>query len=538
MLTAKNFETRVFWAALISLGSVGGDAAAGALVDTAAEIGIAETTPAYHMTAADYDGDGWPDILVNRRWTLPFRLYRNVGGSFVEDTRIDFGIRDRLDCQWGDPNVDGRLDLYCGRGASHGTATKANQLWIQQPDGSFQDQAAAWNVTDPHGRSRSVVWLNFNGDGFPDLFVGNHFPRQDGIPSPNRLFVNQAGSRFSELVIPGFTEEIGGAPAFAVDMDADGLDDLLVCGASTLYAFRNTGGTGFVDMTTALGLRYYARSAIAADVDQDGQLDLVVTIPREVRIYPGQGPWSFGEPQRFAGQNLFDTVTADVDGDGDLDIYVSSTNPSGSANPADLLLRNGGSGVFTPEVVASSSQGSGGRVAVIDHDLDGRAGILLVNSRGVGDGGPLQFFQDSPPVQPSTNLIPNGDFETGRLTPWVSWRGALQIVRDETRGGSWVGTVRVRGGGGQVIAANANTRYTLRVSGRVDLSHWAAAGYQFQDASGKPIAAGRNLAPFGTSYAEQTVSFETPPNTTSILVQIWNMAGGSVYVDDFSLTAP
>jgi hypothetical protein len=161
-----------------------------------------------------------------------------------------------------------------------------------------------------------------------------------------------------------------------------------------------------------------------------------------------------------------------------------------------------------------------------------------VNSRGVGDGGPLQFFQDPPQIQPSINLIPNGNFETGQLSPWVSWRGALQITRDEARGGSWVGTVRLRGGGGQIIPAKANTRYTLRVSGRVDVSHWAAVGYRFQDASGNTIAGGRDLPLLGTSYAERTTSFDTPANAAAILVQIWNAAGGAVYVDDFSLTAP
>ena len=62
------------------------------------------------------------------------RLYRNIGGKFLEDTAdATSASKDRLDCEWGDPNVDGRPDFYCSVGAAYGTAVKANQLWIQQP---------------------------------------------------------------------------------------------------------------------------------------------------------------------------------------------------------------------------------------------------------------------------------------------------------------------------------------------------------------------------------------------------------------------
>ncbi|RYU63126.1 hypothetical protein EWI61_01310 [Methylolobus aquaticus] len=507
------------------------------LVDIAADVGIAENTPAYHMAVADYNGDGWPDILLNRRWAVPFRLYKNVGGSFVEDLSINFGIRDRLDCQWGDPNVDGRLDLYCARGASHGTAMKANQLWIQQADGSFQEQGIAWGAIDPYGRGRSVGWFNFNGDEFPDLFVGNHFPRADGIPSANRLYVNQAGTNFAELEIPGFTAELGGYCVYPVDMDKDGFDDLLVCGGGRLYMFRNTAGTGFAEMAAGLGLDKYTRSVLAPDVDKDGQPDLVVVTPQTVSIFHGRGGWSFSEPQVIGGTNMYDAVAADVDGDADLDIYVSTTNPIDRPNLPDMLLRNNGAGVFVHEAVASSAEGDGGRVAAIDHDLDGRSGFLVVNSRGVGPGGPVQFFEDPAPiVVPPSNLVVNGDFETGTLAPWDSWASSLELVQDELRGGSWVGRVTKVQGGGQTIPVKPNTTYTLRAVGRVDVAHWAAAGIRYRDAQWNQIpSANRNLVPFGTEYEERSLTFVTPANAATVLVQVWNGPGGTVWVDDLSL---
>jgi hypothetical protein len=75
----------------------------------------------------------------------------------------------------------------------------------------------------------------------------------------------------------------------------------------------------------------------------------------------------------------------------------------GKADPADLLLRNRGNGTFTAQIAGTwSTKGIGGRCAAIDHDKDGRAGILVVNSydtlpqgtrSGPIDWGPLQLMR-------------------------------------------------------------------------------------------------------------------------------------------------
>ncbi len=383
------------------------------MVDIAGTVGIAETTDAYHVSVADYNGDGWPDFLFNRGWSKPMRLYRNIGGRFQEDKRTDFGIKDRLDCEWGDPNVDGRPDLYCAVGAQYGTALKANQLWIQQADGTFKDEAAAWGVTDPYGRGRQVTFFNLNGDKFPDLFVGNEYPRVDGIPTPNRVFVNvfKNGRRqFEERIIPGVTAEIGAAAcAFAADVDGDGDDDLFVCGNNGLRIYRNDfrQGRGFKDMAPSLGLSAYHTDVVAADVNGDGKRDLVLATPNNVSIRLQTGSWTFGRPQVISWTSIRSLAVADVDGVGGLDVYVlRSQGVSGiggaKPNPADLLLRNSGNGAFTVQIAGTwSTKGIGGRCAAIDHDNDGRAGILGVNSYDIMpkgtwsrpiDWGPLQLM--------------------------------------------------------------------------------------------------------------------------------------------------
>jgi len=365
----------------------------GGLVNVAGPAGIAETTVAYHVSVRDYDRDGREDFLFNRRWKVPMRLYRNAGGGrFTEDRRTDFGIADRLDCEWGDPNVDGRPDLYCSVGAQHGTATKSNQLWIQQADGTFANRAAAWKVTDPVGRGRQVTFFNLNGDRYPDLFVGNHYPRQDGIPSPNRVFVNVTGTSYRELVVPGVTGQIGARCASAADIDGDGFDDLLVCGNDALRIYRNNRNNGFQNMAPILGLATNHADAIAVDLDGDRDRDLVLTSGGTTRVRLQTAAWTFGTAQIVASGEARNVATPDIDADGDVDLYVvrDGTNP----NLADLLLRNRGAGTFEAFVVgASTSQGFAKMAAAIDHDGDGRHAVLVVNSNdGSSVPGPLELM--------------------------------------------------------------------------------------------------------------------------------------------------
>jgi hypothetical protein len=364
------------------------------LVNVAAAAGIAETTLAYHVSVADYDGVPGPDFFFNRRWKTTPRFYRNVGGGrFAEDTRTVLPIADRLDCKWGDPNLDGRLDLYCSVGAKHGTAVKANELWLQQPNGTFLDQAAAWGVTDPYGRGRQVTFLDFNGDAYPDLFVGNEYPRVDRVPSPNRLFVNVGGTRFQEVVLPGLTGEIGARCAQAADLDQDGLDDLIVCGNTAPRIYRNLGGRGFQDMAPSLGLAKRHSHAVAVDLDRDGDLDLVLSSGgrTRVRLQTGTlGQWQFGPATLVAAGDIMSVATPDIDGDGDIDLYLVR---KGKPNRPDYLARNNGTGAFTTSVVgASTTVATAAMAQAIDPDGAGRDAVLVVNSDSSNVPGPLELM--------------------------------------------------------------------------------------------------------------------------------------------------
>lgn len=78
------------------------------------------------------------------------------------------------------------------------------------PNGTFVNEAAQYHVADPDGRSRGAVFFDANKDGWPDLFVSNYYPRPDDLPTPNRLYLNDHGTRFVSAPGYGLNQTVGG----------------------------------------------------------------------------------------------------------------------------------------------------------------------------------------------------------------------------------------------------------------------------------------------------------------------------------------
>src|SRR5262249_62339677 len=99
-------------------------------------------------------------------------------------------LRDRHHGHAPDFNSDARMDMFCTVGADRGTELRSNALYLQQPGGTFTDQAPRWDVSDPTGRGRHGAVLDVNNDGHPDVFSGAEPIRSDGLPSIDRLYLN------------------------------------------------------------------------------------------------------------------------------------------------------------------------------------------------------------------------------------------------------------------------------------------------------------------------------------------------------------
>lgn len=383
-----------------------GQAAAPAGRDIAADAGLGSDRVLTHGETAvrDFDADGDRDIVLSYHASAPYALLERVDGQqrYRRVANIPFGKPDRHSCAWGNANADPRPDLYCSLGGGRGQTTgKSNELWIQQPDGSFVQRAEAFGVADPLGRGRDVTWLDVDNDGDRDLFVGNS-QRTDPV-APNQLFINE-GDRFRSAPEYGVNRDAGGNCVLDFDYDQDGFSDLLTCGTveardKPLRLYHNEGGRRFEDVTAQVGLDGLdVDDAQFANLDGAGRAELVLITEDTLEVRR----WAAGDYRQVvfrqalrAGRNL---AAGDALGSRLADLYVlqggercDGDNPDGETKPdpytpatcpADFLLENtstAGDYDFVRREVPQEGTGSGDTVTAIP-DFQGGRDAFLVNN--------------------------------------------------------------------------------------------------------------------------------------------------------------
>ncbi|HEV2493310.1 MAG TPA: CRTAC1 family protein [Terriglobia bacterium] len=261
---------------------------------------------------ADFDNDGRPDLVATCYDHVV--LYHNRGDGTFEDVSHQAGL-DKYHgfwtgASWADYDRDGYADLYvCGYVKYHYDAQLAgkssrqftemvpymlnpssfqperNLLFHNNGDGTFTEVAKQAGVDDSTGRSLSAAWADFDGDGWPDLYVANDI-------SENKLYLNLHNGRFKDVSNQAWVNEYRGSMGLAVgDWDRDGdLDIFITHWIAQQYAlFSNLrfnrgitakpGRLRFQDVADMEGLGQMTLGDIGwgtsfFDYDNDGQLDL------------------------------------------------------------------------------------------------------------------------------------------------------------------------------------------------------------------------------------------------------------------------
>lgn len=250
------------------------------------------------IAVADVDQDGKDDVYL-LSMVGESALLRNKGDGTFEDVAVKAGVAMRgkvcVAAGFGDYDNDGYPDLFVA------TTRGGNHLLHNEKNGTFKDVTKAAKV-EHVGHSGTVCWLDYDGDGALDLYVGNtgkytteSFDQASqsfvGTPldligwtvAPREralLYRNKKDGSFEEVA-----QEAGAAgrgwvsDATACDYDGDGHVDLYV---SRMFGdnqlLRNTGKGAFEDVTakvlgrTSVG----AMGARWADADNDGRADLYV----------------------------------------------------------------------------------------------------------------------------------------------------------------------------------------------------------------------------------------------------------------------
>jgi hypothetical protein len=367
--------------------------------DVAARYPFATEAHSWDVDVGDLTRDGIDDLVVSYHGYVVFyrtspvhRIFRVAGD-------------DPHACAIADVNLDGLGDVYCTRGAAIGRIAKGNTLWLHRRGGGFVDRAFRYGVLDRYGRGRHTTFFDLNGDPYPDLFVGNEFPRQDDRRSWNRTFANVAGERFEEVTV-GATGAIGALCAIAGDLDGDEWGDLAVCGQDRLRLYRNRwsadGGRELHDVAPSWGLDLPGVVSVAL-VDSGGTRGAAFAVVRTngVGIYRLR-PQGVRRTFRARVSHGRWAAWGDLDGRFGPDLFVVRGCANG-ANRRDVVFLDRGPGTgYRTDVRVPSAGGCGDVAVAIDLDLDGLDEIVVLNGAvgappNGGVPGPVQVLTSAQP---------------------------------------------------------------------------------------------------------------------------------------------
>jgi enediyne biosynthesis protein E4 len=364
----------------------------GTFSDVTDKAGVGYPCWAMGGAVADYNNDGWSDMLITCAQGLV--LYRNNGdGTFTDVSRSAH----LTDARWttgaafADYDQDGFVDLMVTRYVEYdlnhlpifgsgptcryrgipvqcgprGMKGVGDSLYHNNGDGTFTDVSKSAGVDDAAGYyGLGIVWSDFNDDGRPDLFVAND-------STPNYLYRNDGKGHFSNVSFESGTAvssdggELAGMGVAACDYNHTGRFSIHVTNFEDQYnsLYRNEGNMMFTDVSYRSGigsttLPYLGWGSGCVDFDNDGWPDLFVV---NGHVYPQVDKLTAGAKYRerklaFLNQRdgTFRNISAqagaalalpqasrgaafgDLDNDGDIDVVVENIDG------APMILRNDG----------------------------------------------------------------------------------------------------------------------------------------------------------------------------------------------------
>ena len=330
--------------------------------------GVLEDGEGMAVSVADYDNDGFSDMMVMNFGD--FVLFHNNGdGTFSDVTEKSFpsGVDEIWygSSSWGDFDGDGNLDVYV---AGYVDLTKnngneglrfpmdfkgfPNYLFHNNGDGTFTDIAKEAGVKDGFRKTMQVLVADFNNDNKPDILVGND-------TDPNGLYLNRGDGTFKEFSGPsGLSSTDGSMGLTWGDYNNDQMMDLYV-----------SNYTGEADLLLTM---------VDNTSSNDGKVNNAIFMADFNSPIIQQKTWP------LVG---WGTGFVDLDNDTDLDLFVAGghlNGVSGDNRDFNVLFDNQGDGTFIDASEMSGVLRTGKRIhrATIfgDYDNDGKIDFYVVNN--------------------------------------------------------------------------------------------------------------------------------------------------------------
>ena len=359
----------------------------GTFTDVTRQAGLDVEMYGMGCAIGDFDNDGYDDIYITAVGRN--HLFRNLGNGRFADVTAKAKVSDpgfSTSAIWFDYDNDGKLDLFVshyvdwseatdqfcsldGKNKSYCTPNaykgQSVTLFHNLGHGVFEDVTKKAGLYDPTSKSLGIAMLDFDNDGWMDLFVAND-------TQPDKLYRNNHDGTFTDMgVAAGVAYGESGATRAGMGVDAGDYDHSgrpgLLVGNFTnegMALYHNEGGGLFRDASLTSGiatasLRSLTFGTFFFDYDLDGLLDIFAAnghVADDISVT--QPSLSYAEqPLLFhnLGHGRFEDVTsrvgpdlrrrmvargaayADIDLDGDLDLIVTSSN-----GPAHLFRNDNG----------------------------------------------------------------------------------------------------------------------------------------------------------------------------------------------------
>ncbi|HMH21426.1 MAG TPA: FG-GAP-like repeat-containing protein [Puia sp.] len=337
----------------------------GTFTDVSNESGLSKIKGGLNLIQADYNNDGFTDILVLRGAWLgefgkqPNTLLRNNGDGTFTDVTVESGILSFHPTQtatWADFNNDGWVDLFIGNETLTTDHPHPSELYMNNKDGTFTNVSAEAGCQEI-GFMKGVTSSDYNKDGWPDIFISCRDGKK--ILLKNKGVIGPIPQFEDATHAAGLDKEMTFTfPTWFFDYDNDGWPDIFVCGykfpgslaltaaaeglnlpvpegTSSMYLYHNNHDGTFTDVAKGMGLDHavFAMGANFGDLDNDGWPDMYLgtgnpdftsLVPN--KLYRNIGGQKFADVTSSARvgnlQKGHGVAFADIDNDGDQDIFV------------------------------------------------------------------------------------------------------------------------------------------------------------------------------------------------------------------------